>query len=193
MDTTQKETLVEKLEDALESNQKYHLASNIVLGNSFDNVWLVGGMVYRNLAYCLYGIRPPRVDFDFLVECPTSELFLPPGWRMRKNRHGNPKLKRRGLKIDFMLLENFTLGSGYKIRSFDEYLSSVPLTIQSIGYNIVTGELRGEVGIAAIETKTVAVNNVEEAKIKASRLFTSVNRLVKRKAKSLNFIPELDY
>jgi len=61
------------------------------------------------------------------------------------------------------------------------------LTVQSIGFNVFTGEIEGEIGINAIRTRTIGINNQEQARIFAKKKEKSLDELIRERALSLGF------
>jgi len=154
--------LSEILEKELVGNHQYQEVLEIFEGNSSGSVWLVGGMVYKTLINKLYQTSITTDDFDFVTH--KEDIFdLPAGWSEQKTKHGEPRLQREDIRVDIMWLENMhsilERGLDYKI---EHYLSGVPLTIQSIAYDVREKTLLGTVGIEAILSKTVGVMNQDE-------------------------------
>lgn len=125
------------------------------------------------------------------VPCPLS---LSDGWSARHNRHGNPKLVRRDLSIDLI-----PFASAHQIQSrgieptIEIYLIGVPLTIQSIAYDVASRKLIGEIGLRALATRTVGVNDPRELAYCVARKGVDEKDYVLRTAASLGFTPILSY
>ena len=154
--------LSEILERELADNYQYHEVLEIFKGNSSGSIWLVGGMVYKTLINKLYQTSLTTNDFDFVTH--KEDIFdLPAGWSEHKTKHGEPRLQKGDTSVDVMWLENMhsilERGLDYKI---EHYLSGVPLTIQSIAYDVREKTLLGTVGIEAISSKIVRVMNQDE-------------------------------
>ncbi len=139
-------------------------AVHILRQNSQGNLWLIGGGVFRKLASLLYDTPLLQADYDFIVESPVKRFSLPAGWRVTANRHGNPKFCHGVRSIDYVPLSNIhSIKERGLIPNIEHYLSGVPLTVQSIAYDIEKGALIGAIGLAALDTRTVEVHNASEA------------------------------
>lgn len=174
---------------ATKSCPEFTEAVDIIKRNSNGSIWLIGGFVYRNIIKELYGVPVTSdVDFDFIVETPSREFVLPSGWEVAKNSFGNPKFKGPKYEIDFIPLDNI-----YSIRrrgltpTIENFLSGVPLTVQAVVYNVTTGQVVGETGIAAVRARTVGINNEFEAQHIAGLKEKSIQKLVQDLADSLQF------
>ena len=75
--------------------------------------------------------------------------------------------------------------------TIENYLTGVPLTIQSLAYNIDTKELIGDVGIKALQTKIVAINDLKQLQIAARKRNQTPEEYISIKAKSLGFTYKL--
>jgi hypothetical protein len=178
--------------DGMSDSPEFVEALSIVKSNSFENVWLIGGSVYRTIASQLYGIPRPAVDFDFIIEKPISiyDFNLSQGWTVSANRFGNPKLIGPTQNIDFVPLENI-----YSIKqrnlgpSIDAYLTGVPLNIQSIAFDVRKSIILGDIGIRALTQKIVEVNNVHYAKYASMKKGTSLIEYISKYARELDFTP----
>ena len=69
----------------------------------------------------------------------------------------------------------------------ENYLTGVPLNIQSIAFDINNNRIFGDIGIRALLDKTIAVNNLEEAKIVSDHKKKPIDQIIKEKAETLNF------
>ena len=162
---------------------------DIIQDNSSCNFWLIGGFIYRSIASKLYGLKKPKVDFDFIIEKPTEKILFPNSWRRTVNRYGNLKfIKNDGLEIDFVPLENVhsIIRRGLS-PSIENFLTGTPLNIQSIAYDVKNKIIKGDVGIKALVQQIVAVNDFEQAKIYSARKGKLINNIIQEKALSLGF------
>ena len=147
----------------MSSGMDFISAKNIVMDNSSDKVWLIGGSVYRNIAHILYGADKPEVDFDFIIERPKENIILPNGWKLGQNRYGNPKFLGSKFSIDFVPLHNISSILRRKLApSIENYLTGTPLNVQSIAYDVMKGRLAGNIGLKAIAEKIIRINNKEK-------------------------------
>lgn len=178
--------------DFLSGHRQYQETLSLVQRNSEGKIWLIGGFLYRNLARQLYGVAPPaEVDFDFLVQKLHSPVDLPNPWEQRTNRNGNPKWVNRkvsSFSIDIIPLENVKYTVVNKLTpTLDNYLMGVPLTIQSIAYDVEEQRIIGEVGIRALEEKSIRVHHPEFAAFAAQRKEKTLHDYIWDKAIQLGF------
>lgn len=168
-------------------NPEFLEALEIVERNSSGNIWLIGGLVYRNLAHILYDVEKPETDYDFIVEKP-KKIVLPSNWKLKKNRYDGPKFVGEKFNIDFIPLSSVHSILRRKLDfTFENYLTGTPLTIQSIGYSIDDKKILGDVGLRALLDRTVGVNNLEQAEIYSFKKGRSIEEIIRRKAESLGF------
>lgn len=162
-------------------------ALELVRANSFGNVWLVGGAVYRAIANRLYGIEMKEADFDFIVEGVKNELKLSNGFTLKTNRFGNPKFVGE-ISIDFVPLANvYSIVHNQLDPKIENFLINVPLTVQSIAYDLDNERIVGDVGAQSLRDRTVAVNNFYFAEYAANKKGISVSEMIEKKASSLGF------
>ncbi len=184
-----------RLRETLERDARYLDAARIAATNSKGHVWLVGGYVARTLAQLLYGTPlPEKVDVDFVCEGLVRDVQIPEPLRLRRNRFGNPRINGEGVAIDLMpfTTSNFSALQRRELPlTIENVIDQSPLTIGAIGYEPSTGRLFGDVGIRAVETRTVAVHDAVEARDIARRMHWTVEHLVEYKAASYGFTPIL--
>ena len=174
----------------IEDDASFNEALEIVRRNSQGRIWLIGGFVYRTLAHALYRTPRPPVDLDFIVEVPSSDFILPPGWSKKENRFGNPKLVNGNKEIDFVPLDSIHSISSRGLKpTIANYLSGVPLTVQSICFDMSTNSIVGDVGISALKKMEVAINNLEFAEYAAKKKGLALRAMIEKKAVSLGFTP----
>lgn len=174
---------------AVEGCAEFQEAVSIVRKNSEGSIYLIGGFVYRNIVNNLYSTPVTAdVDFDFIVQATSPELSLPTGWNAVKNSYGNPKLKGPNYEIDLVLIDNIhsVIRRGLD-PTIENFLSGTPLNVQSIVYDVTNNQVMGEIGISAIRTRTVRVNNIIQAQHSAGLKGKTVEELVKTVAESLQF------
>jgi len=183
-------SLSDVFREFLTKDAEFSLAKKIVLQNSAGRNWLIGGHLYRSLAYLLYGTLRPSVDFDFVVEEPREKTVLPVSFELKENRYDNPKFVGKTFSIDFVPLATIHSINRRRLKpTIENYLTGTPLTVQSIAYEIGTSRLIGDVGIRALLCKEVGVNNLSQAKIYAEKKGQSIEEIIRKKADSLGFKP----
>lgn len=174
----------------IEDCEEFSEALDIVKGNSSGKIWLIGGFVYRKIASQLYELPKPKVDLDFIVEYPVSDFNLPSGWRVKTNRFDNPKLVRGKKQIDYVPLENIYAIVERQVQpTIENFLKLVPLTIQSIAYNVNENKVIGEIGINALQRRVVEVNDLVFAGYAADKKNKSLQDMIQEKADELGFTP----
>lgn len=157
------ENLEKLLESKLNQNTAYLEALKIVRENSQGKIWLIGSGVYKTLLNLLYNQSHPVKDWDFIVEKIKDPLKLESGWETEKNKHGNFKLKKDGLILDFISLDNIhNIKQRGLSPDINHYLTGTPLTIQSVVFDTEARKIIGEIGINSISKKVVDINNKDE-------------------------------
>jgi len=182
--------LAEKFSKFIEKDSKFKEVLEIISENSLGNNWLIGGALYQNLAYLLYGTKHDVVDFDFIIEKPVENIILPKGWEFKLNSFGNPKLIGKNTKIDYVPLNSIvhTIRNNLEA-TIENFLLRTPLTIHSIAYHLETQTIEGEAGLKALETKTVGSNDLEELRFHCQRYNITIEEAIKKEAEKLNFRP----
>ena len=174
----------------VKGREEFTEALDIVKRNSSGKIWLIGGFVYRTIASQLYGLPKPEVDLDFVVETPVQDFDLPRGWGVDKNRFGNPKLVSGKKQIDYVPLGNIYSILQRNIEpTIDNYLTGVPLTVQSVAYDVYANKVVGEIGIDALRRRVVEVNDLLFAKYAAQEKNKSLQVMIQEKADNLGFTP----
>lgn len=162
----------------------------VVRGVTSGGLWLIGGTVYRTLASALYGAQDPKVDLDFVADRLVKGVEAEQGWAKTSNKYGHPRLVKGKKNIDYA-----SLGSLYQIRSrrleptIENYLSGVPLTVQSVVFDVINQRLVGEIGIKAIYERTVAINRLHSAKRLARFKRKTLKEIISKKSEELGFVP----
>ncbi len=172
-----------------DKHPEFKEAKEIVEKNSEGNVWLIGGFVYRNIVSELYGTEKPKIDLDFIVEKPIKKFNLPEDWFISKSRMGSPKLVGPNFDIDFVPLDNL-----YSVKMFnleptiETFLSTTPLNVQSIAYDMDNNKLIGEKGIWAIKNKLIIPTENKQIRdyVKEKKEMPFLDYL-KKYAQELNF------
>jgi hypothetical protein len=190
--------LSEIFQEKISRDIHFNLALSIVRDNCKDNggeIWIIGGFLYKSLVELLYGSceNPPK-DYDFIIEKVDEKIILPQEWERKVNRFGNPKfiMPSSEIEIDFVPIDKVYSVLERKIENPDinDYLNGVPLNIHSIAYNISEKRISGDIGIKALEEKTVRVNDLEMAKDAAELYDTTVNEMIRKKSEELGFKAE---
>ncbi len=165
--------------------------------NIEGRIWIIGGFVYRPIIEALYGEIPKlsETDIDFLIQRgPASQDVYTPkekGWEIKRTESGyyyviNEEKKTR---IDLNYLYNFpSILARNPHPRMGNFFGATPLNVQSIAYKL-TGKrgIIGDIGIRAIRSKIVRVNNLEAVKFEANKRKETVEDLVIEKAKEINF------
>ena len=173
----------------LDSSEVYSEARRIILNNSLGGVWLIGGAVFRNLAYLVHTSKKPNVDLDFIVEHDKTPHILPEGWAEGINRFENPKFFNANKQIDLIPLSNiYSIISRNLSPTIGNFLSGVPLTMQALVYDVKNEKLIGEKGLDALQRKVVEVNDLRFAKYAAKKKGKSLRQYIQEKADELGFL-----
>lgn len=178
-------------ENSVKDDTELKEALQIIDGNFKGRAWLIGSSVYKNIAGALYGSLGSIKDFDFIVENPVSKISLPADWKLTASSFGNQKfVKNNSYSIDFVPLNKIHSIIKRKLESIIEnYLTGVPLTVQSIAYDIRHKKVIGDIGIAAILKKEVEINDADELANYCKLKNITAENYLKEKAKSLKFTP----
>jgi len=170
-------------------------AVDLVCQNAQGGVWVIGSYVFGSLASALYD-APPSCgdiscgDIDFIVENSCGAVQLPRGWSLQRNRCGNPKFVKDGLRVDYVPLSTVSsiVRRGLE-PTIENYLRGTPLTVQSIAFDVRTSKVIGLVGMRAVQERTVAVHDPVELVIASELKGLSVEAYLTRKADKLRFTP----
>ena len=196
-----KEAVLEQCAYELSIDPNVHEGYEIVRKNSIGEITLVGGTVYRRLAYIAHGIElKPNTDLDFIVPdwkkpLTTPELVIKIGAYGEFVRKGlikqddivsSVRFRRGGAKqtIDMLVMRNLPHVQR-PIR--EDYFGSVPLDIQAIGYDFKTRTIIGDVGINAVFNKEIRINNITKAREAAVRKYITTREVILSKSESLGF------
>lgn len=172
----------------LEQNQKYYRASRLARQNSSGGLWLIGGSVFRTLAYLMYGTPMPKVvDFDFLVDS-LREPLIHPGWERRTNRYGNPKFVDGDESFDLMPIKTTINIIRRRVPpTVENFLDAAPFTAQMIALNCLDMRLVDRGGIQALLDREIKVNDPEGARILAERKSKTVLEVMVKLTAELQF------
>jgi hypothetical protein len=164
-------------------------AKEIVKKNSKGNIWLIGGFIYRNIVAGLYGTEKPKVDLDFIIEKPIKKFDLPKNWFISKSRMGSPKLIGPNFDIDFVPLDNLYSVKMFNLKpTIETFLSTTPLNIQSVVYDLKNNKLIEEKSFNAITNKLIIpTENEEIRKYVAEKKEMPFLDYLKRYAQELGF------
>lgn len=182
----------ELLREALKEDPRYEEALNLVRQNADGKIWLVGGIVYKNLVNKLDSLHIPVRDLDFVVERSNDAMRLPSEWTYHENVFGDTRFVSPNYVIDFIPLPR-----SYHIRykklepTIENYLKGASLSVQAIAFDIATGEIVDGGGLESIKKKTISVHNPMVLKYYCNRKDINPNTYIKDRAEQLGFTPEL--
>lgn len=180
------------------NNKNFQEAFSIARKNSGKgNIWIIGGLVYRNIISGLYGKQGDEVyDFDFIVENPVEyeQIKLPSGWEIIRTGLGEPRFVNGQKQIDLVALDNSVnppeLNSLPKMdmeEKLQSYFRRVPLNIQALAYDVDKQKVVGDVGIKSIEDRKIGVNNLDECISFCKRRKISIREFINRKKNASGF------
>jgi len=175
----------------IKGDKRLEEALELIRQNSKGRIWLVGGYVFRNLAHALYGTpKPNGCDFDFVAE-ELTETNLLPGWRVKQNTYGSPKFYKGTLTIDLWPLKDTKSIIRRKLEpTIENFLTGVSFTVQSIAYDLCQSKIIGEIGIRALETKTIDIHDLEDLETYTNKRGIATEDYIREKFndwKPLNF------
>jgi hypothetical protein len=191
----------EKAFSTITGHPRYEEVMEIVRKNSYDAHYMVGGMVYRNLAIAYHKEKDENVlkaagkaDFDFLVLGKPRRVCVPSGWRIRegiRSSYGGYHNERKHsitlvsseCKIDLISIND--IAPHKKKAGLLDYFAAVPLDVQAVAalpeHNFVVGH-----GINAIVSRTVKLQN-RNGLIFAPAIPSDAIVYAETKARSLGF------
>ncbi len=134
-----------------------------------SKIWVVGGLVYRNIVNQMYAVDENKelFDFDFIVEKipPFDKINIPFGWKLTKTGLGDIRLIKKNNQMDIFPLDNAALTSDWHktkdmntIQKLESYFKRVPLTVQAVAYDVSEQKVFGDIGLRAIEDKKIEIN-----------------------------------
>jgi hypothetical protein len=137
-----------------------------ILLTASSNLYIVGGFLYRNIIHELYGTKSVNFDTDYVADELDTDS-LPKSWRI--NADGFPQLSFRCIgwrisagsqNIDICLFRNHATSvlTGAE-PGIETYLKYVPLSIQSIAYDLENERLLGDVAKESISSRRLWFNN----------------------------------
>jgi len=183
--------LKKTIESAVENEVKQgvaDLAVKTIKKVYSGNFWLVGGYI-SNIAIPIihdYSLDKPT-DVDIVLQEPFDCSLIPDikSWERTKTFHDGLRYLKDEEGIDIWTLDSCF---GIKKRGLDltiqNYLLTVPLTSQALAYDFDKKEIYNEIGLRALETKTVEVNDQKEIEQASWRPW---KEYLQRKANKLKF------
>lgn len=188
-----KKELLAIVHEKILQDENFNEALEITKKNSSGKIWLIGGFLYRNIVNELYGTcKKVAKDFDLVVERANERIILPEGWKKRTNHFGNPELSNSRYEIDFIPLDNIYYIKKNKLKpSIENHLKGSVFNVQYIAYDIFNKKIIGNIGIKAIEDRTVGVYNLEMLKYISKMHHKTANDMIREKADALGFRAEL--
>lgn len=184
--------VIEAISKQMDIEKKRQPLSEIekLLENYSGGVWIIGGFVVKAAIDKLYGSYAGATDLDIMLNESYDPNLLPTleGWKRDKTSFGNLRLIKDQMQIDVWSLKNSNRLKTRKLEfTVENYLKTVPFTIQSIAYEYYSGIVVGDIGIEAIRTKTIAVNDISEADYYPKRKNIPIDDIIKNKAERLGF------
>jgi hypothetical protein len=168
----------------------FRIALEIARANAWGNMYVIGGYVFRNVSFALYGGQKFSSDIDIAVDAWKPLVCTPIGWKAETNSYGTPKFVSRDCSVDLPCLAQWhSIVRRGLSPTIENALTGTPLNIQSIVYDINNGQVYGDIGINAIVTRTIAVNDYTQAQYYAERKKKPLNQIIAEKARELNFTP----
>ncbi len=184
--------LIEIIDNLIIPDKDFQEALDIAKENSSGKIWLIGGFLYKNLAYSLYGSKKSTKDFDLIVENTNDKIILPENWIKRENNFFSPKFINGEKQIDFIPLSNiYYIKTKGLVPCINNFLKGGGLNIHCLAYDILNKEIFGDVGIKALEQKIISAYNLEMLQYGARKYGKTPNEMIKTKAEELGFNAQL--
>jgi hypothetical protein len=199
-------SLVDKVIQRLSSHKDYEEAIKTIRKNSYGQVYLVGGKIYRTVSEIVHGIECGAKDADWDALCmgEVKVTYCPPGWgSMPPKLPNSMALAKRvgnGYAVSFGAYNRrrryVPPGKQHKIDligikdvpgdgTLQSYFDIVPLDIQRMALDLEGRALHGTRAMDAIRRKMVKVNNSE-----GCLPGLQIKPYIARKAQSLGFTYE---
>ena len=157
-------------------------------------LWVVGGFISSLVIPLIHGYEVSHyTDLDILLAqtVDLERINMPGEWTKERTFFGYPRFSKEQDQVDIWCLPDMGVirdrGLEHTIHS---YLRTVPLTTQSLAYDIEEGKIYDDVGFRALETRMVGVNDLGELR---NALKRSGEGYLQRKAKKLKFASVLDF
>ncbi len=155
--------------------------------------WVVGGFITSIAIPLLHGYSVNHhTDLDLLLaeEVDYDQIPTMDGWERTESFFGSLRFKKGEDQVDIWSLSDVVV---FQERGLDQtienYLETVPLTTQSLVYDPEEKKLLGPMGLKALETRTVRINDRREI-LGAS--WRTVEDYIKNKAGNIGFTPIID-
>lgn len=152
-----------------------------LVGRYGGKVLKFGSDVYARLIELIHGINLHlKRDQDFLLEMPKEgKIITPPkGWHFRYTQYGTPYLKKGLKRNDINFLSNFVEDTEPTLENF---FPLNPFNIQAIVYDFEKERIVGDIGMNAINTLVLRINNLQRAKETARRRGMKLEDLIKER------------
>ncbi len=180
------------IQDNIETNKSPLKDFLSVIEN--ERFYIVGGYISSLAISKIYGIERPKTDLDILFKEKTDLNLIktPTGWKRTLSTLGNFRLVNGEHQIDIwdLTTTKHILELGLE-PTIESYLSIVPFTLQSLVYDFESRKVIGDIGLNAIHTQTVGVNNLSNAEPYYAKFRMSVNEAMQKFAAKYNFTPLL--
>ena len=209
------EEAIQKIGNRLLNSTQGNLDEVVKPNVEGNQVWLVGGKIYRSLISEIYGHNTGLSDTDYV--CGSIHPDFPRFFKGEREKWTITPKKMPGT----MYQEGFTLENRsyreaidlFPIKSLTEhpdfprdsggrtltlrgreipdcYFRLVPLSIQAIAMDLNTGEIFGDVGLDSIRKKVVRINNENSLYSSASSQKIREEEYIASKANSIGFATE---
>lgn len=162
---------------------------DLVKQNSKGKIWIIGGFVYKNLTSAL-NVNKDKVynyDIDFIVEEKNDPIKEIPGWKIEINNYGSQNYVRDRNKMSFTDIHKAIRISSIQNPTIEKFIEETPLNIQSIAYDLEENKIIGEKGVEALLTKTIKINNKEQAEFYAKKKGKKIIDILEEKMNELGF------
>ena len=155
-----------------------------------DKIWVVGGYINTMAASLIDNKKRVPKDVDLLLKYKVDfdKIPTPQNWYRTSSGAGALKFKKGDDMIDIWSLADIPrfLERNMKM-TLRNYLNTVPLTIQSIAYDIDNKKIYGDIGMCSIKLQSVGVNDMVTLEAHAIRKGISISDYIGNKANSLGF------
>ncbi len=181
--------LEDHFKDYLLSIPNFRVIEEIALNNDWGKIYMIGRSVYQGTSMMAHEkVEVPPNLIHFATEKTPEKIELPSWLSLKKFNGSYLEIPIRDFSVKVTPLEKFRqISARHVLPYITHFLSGTPLNVHSLAFDMWDKKLIGDRGISAINTRTVAINNLETAKVIALQKRMSIEEMIERKARELNF------
>jgi hypothetical protein len=179
-----------KLASLLANDMRYQVALNLIHRISEGRIWLIGSAIYKNLLNLKHGSNLSIDDYDFIVEKMKKPLPELTGWEISENTFGNIRLKKDGITIDPVPLNNILMLREWGWQgNLKNFMKSTGFSVQTIAYNIKNKKLITKRAVKDISKGIIRINNMRNYEWSVARYGEKVSLTSMANKLGLRMVP----